>query len=186
MTQVNRILAATDLSVPARHAAERAAMLSKELSASLDLLYVANLAPLERLRQMMMPKENLLGRVLDAAWEKLEQLGATLLQRYDVAAGARVLPGSVITELTRQVGEMAINLLVCGAKGESVARHLLLGSTAQRLLSRMVCPVLVVKQAPHRGYRTLLPGRFLALVATCDQRRPGHCPPRRNHSALCI
>ncbi len=156
MIRINRILAATDLSVPARHAAERAAMLSKELSAALDLLYVANLAPLERFRQMMVPQDDLLERVLETAREKLEQLGATLLQRYDVAAGAHVLPGPVLTELTRQVDEMAIELLVCGAKGESVARHLLLGSTAQRLLSRMVCPVLVVKQTPRQGYRTLL------------------------------
>ncbi|HEY0286728.1 MAG TPA: universal stress protein [Pseudomonas sp.] len=156
MPQINRILVATDLSVPARHAAERAAMLSKELQASLDLLYVANLAPLERLGQMMAPQDDLLQRVLDAAREKLEQLGATLLQRYDVAGGVRVLPGSVLTELTRQVDEMAINLLVCGARGESAVRHLLLGSTAQRLLSHMICPVLVVKQTPRREYRTLL------------------------------
>lgn len=48
------------------------------------------------------------------------------------------------------------SLLVCGAKGESLVRHLLLGSTAERLLSRARCPVLVVKQAPHDKYRTLL------------------------------
>lgn len=156
MTRINRILAATDLSVPARHAAERAAMLSQELPASLDLLYVVNLAPLERFRQMMAPQDDLLERVLDAAREKLEQLGATLLQRYDVAAGAHVLPGSVLPELTRQMDAMTTDLLVCGAKGESVARHLFLGSTAQRLLNHMVCPVLVVKQTPRREYRSLL------------------------------
>jgi nucleotide-binding universal stress UspA family protein len=51
MTTLKRILAATDFSAPARHAAERAALLSRATGASLDLLHVANLAPLERLRQ---------------------------------------------------------------------------------------------------------------------------------------
>ncbi|MEO7780826.1 MAG: universal stress protein [Candidatus Nitrotoga sp.] len=64
---LKRILAATDLSAFARHAVERAALVSQETGSSLDLLHVANLAPLERLRQLMMETpEGLQQRVLDA------------------------------------------------------------------------------------------------------------------------
>jgi nucleotide-binding universal stress UspA family protein len=46
MTKLKQLVAATNLSAPSRHAVERAALLSQETGASLDLLHVANLAPL--------------------------------------------------------------------------------------------------------------------------------------------
>lgn len=70
MSPLNHILVATDLSTSARNAAERAAYLSKEQQASLDLLYVANPAPFERLKQLVAPGDDLLKRVLDTAGEK--------------------------------------------------------------------------------------------------------------------
>ncbi len=156
MSTLSHILVATDLSTPARHAAERAALVSKALDASLDLLYVANPAPFERLKQIVAPDDDLLERVLDSAREKAHELADLLHQRYEVAAGAHVMPGSVVNEITRQVQDQRTSLLVCGAKGQSLVRHLLLGSTVQRMLSRMLCPLLVVKQAPRCDYSSLL------------------------------
>lgn len=156
MTSLNHVLVATDLSTSARNAAERAAQLSKAQNASLDLLYVANPAPFERLKQVVVPDEDLLKRALETAKEKIHALAGMLFQRYDIASGAQVAPGSVVTEITRVVQDKHIDLLVCGAKGQSLARRLLLGSTVQRMLSRMLCPLLVVKQAPRDAYRTLL------------------------------
>ncbi|TVT54823.1 MAG: universal stress protein [Azoarcus sp. PHD] len=157
MSPLSNILAATDLSAPARHAAERAALVSKETGAPLALLHVANLAPLERLRQLMtVTSDDLQQRVLDAARSRLHELAATLLERYGITAGTRVVAGSLLAELTNAADGMAASLLVCGAKGESVVRHLLLGTTAERLLNGTTCPVLVVKQAPRGQYRTVL------------------------------
>ncbi|MBI4293797.1 MAG: universal stress protein [Betaproteobacteria bacterium] len=157
MTRLDRLLAATDLSTPARRAVERAALLSKETRAPLDLLHVADLALLERLRQLMGEStEDLQQRVLDSAREKLRDLAAALLKRYGVSVGTRVVAGALLAELAQEVDAKATSLLVCGARGESFARHLLLGSTAERMLSRAKCPILVVKQVVHEPYRTLL------------------------------
>ena len=41
-------------------------------------------------------------------------------------------------------------------RGQSVARRLLLGSTVQKMLNHMPCPLLVVKPAPRDAYRTVL------------------------------
>lgn len=155
MSPLNHVLVATDLSASARNAAERAAHLSKAQQASLDLLYVANPAPFERLKQLVAPDDHLLKRVLDTAGEKTRALAAMLFQRYDIAAGVQVAHGSVTKEISRVVQDKRSNLLVCGAKGQSVARRLL-GSTVQKMLNRMPCPLLVVKQAPRDAYRTLL------------------------------
>lgn len=156
MSQLSHILVATDLSTSARRAAERAALLSKELRASLDLLYVTDLAPFERLRQLIAPEHDLLEQLLNTAKEQVHDLAETLNQRYDIASGACVVSGSVVTEITRELQARNTSLLVCGSKGQSMVRHLLLGSTVQRMLSRMTCPLLVVKQVPRCGYRTLL------------------------------
>lgn len=157
MNQLNRILAATDLSAPARHAVERAALVSKDTAATLDLLHVANLAPLERLRQLMgASPADMEQRVLDAARQHLHALAAALEQRFGVVAGPHVTTGALLAELATKVDGLAADLLVCGAKGESVIRHLALGTMAMRVLSTTTCPVLVVKQPPHESYQRLL------------------------------
>ncbi len=157
MNKLNRILAASDLSAAARHAVERAALVSKDTAATLELLHVANLAPLERLRQMMgATPADMEKRVLDAARHKLHELAAAIEQRFGVAAGTGVVAGSLLTELARKADGLAADLLVCGARGESVIRHFMLGTTALRVLSTTTRPVLVVKQQPHESYRRLL------------------------------
>lgn len=160
MNPLNHVLVATDLSTSARNAAERAALLSKAQPAALDLLYVANPAPYERLKQVVVPDDGLLNRVLQSAGENLRELAAMLFQRYAISAGVQVVSGSVVTEITRVVQDKHSKLLVCGAKGQSLARRLL-GSTVQKMLSRMQCPLLVVKQAPRDAYcRVLVPVDF--------------------------
>lgn len=157
MHQFDRMLAATDLSAPARHAAERAALVSKELGASLDLLHVANFDTLERLQLLMeIAPDEMEARVLDTARVRLADLALALQQRYGISAGARVAAGSLLPELIKECEALTAGLLVCGAQGESVLRHFLLGTTAKRILSTAKCPVLVVKQAPHEPYQRLL------------------------------
>lgn len=53
MNRIQRLLAATDLSAPARHAAERAALVARELGAELALLHVISASPVDRLRRLL-------------------------------------------------------------------------------------------------------------------------------------
>lgn len=157
MSDLHRILAATDLSAPARHAVERAALVKKDTSAVLHLLHVANLSPLDRLRQLMgVTPAEMEQRVLDAARQKLRSLVEGLPQRFDEITGIHVVAGSLLAELTKLAEALSADLLVCGARGESVIRHYALGTTALRMLSTARCPVLVVKLPPHESYKRLL------------------------------
>ena len=157
MPPLDPIVAATDLSAPARHAIERAALVSLETAMPLHLLHVANLAPLERLRQIMAAtSDDMQQQVLDAARTRLDDLSSALQKRFGVLPEREVVAGALLAELTRKVGDLEAGLLVCGSKGESVIRRLLMGTTALRLLSTAPCPVLVVKQVPHETYRRLL------------------------------
>lgn len=55
------------------------------------------------------------------------------------------------------------DLVVVGARGQGLLRHLMVGSTASRLLRKSKCPVLVVKNPCQGPYRTaLIPVDFSA------------------------
>ena len=141
MSKIHSILAATDLSTPARHAAERAAQISQQHGAALCLLHVANLAPLQRLRQMLTSSpESVELKVLATARERLQTEANALHARYGVNVDDRLVVGSLITEIRSIADELATGLLVCGARGESLLRHMLLGSTAERMLSNTTRP----------------------------------------------
>lgn len=157
MATLNRLLAATDFSAPARHAAGRAALIAKETGASLDLVHVASLAPLEKLRRLaaQIPLE-LEQRMLDAAGEELRELAAALLQHHGVRAGVRVASGPLPGQLADQADAISADLIILGAHGASFMRHLLLGSSAERMISRASRPMLVVKQTAHERYRNVL------------------------------
>lgn len=152
-----RLVAATDLSAPARHAAERAALVARELDATLDLFHVASMAPLEKLRQLVADvPPDAAARVLESARAELGELAAVLQRHHGIAAGLHVASGPLLQELHTGAQAASADLLVLGARGSSFMRHLLLGSTAERMVRKTTRPMLVVKQPPHEPYRTLL------------------------------
>ena len=157
MSHLKRLLAATDLSATARRAAERAARLAKESGAALDLVHGANPGPLEKLRRLVanVPAD-LEQRMLDGAHKEVHELAAALRQEHDLAAGVHVTSGPVPTELAKQAASVSADLIILGARGTNFMRHLMLGSTAERMLTSAVRPMLVVKQVAHERYRSVL------------------------------
>ncbi|NMG15314.1 MULTISPECIES: universal stress protein [Aromatoleum] len=157
MNPVKRLLVATDLSAPARHAADRAALVAREVGARLDLFHVANVTAMEKLRLLVaeVPAE-IEQRVLDAAREEMRELAANLLKHHGVAAGVQVASGPLLPEIIGHADTISADLLVLGARGSSFMRHLLIGSTAERMVRKTRWPMLIAKQPPHEPYRTLL------------------------------
>lgn len=167
MATLNNFLAATDLSAPARHAAERAAALAGGIGASLALVHVASRAPLDQLRKLLSAgDDDVEQELLDRLRLDLRGLGEVIHQRYGVAPALSVGIGDLLPSLLAEADALPADLLVLGARGASFLRHILLGSTAERLLSSARCPVLVVKQPPHEPYRHLLvPVDFSPIAA---------------------
>lgn len=157
-----RLLAITDLSAPARHAVERASLLSKAMDGTLDLLHVADLQPLARLRVLLADSPaGMEQKIIDTAQQKINELATTMQQRHGIAVRAEVVTGNLLAEINKACSAHQTRLLVCGAKGESFLRHMALGTTAVRMLDSATCPVLVVKQPARRSYqRVLIPVDF--------------------------
>lgn len=156
-SQLRRLLALTDFSAPARHAAERAAMLAAERGATLDLLHVMATAAMDRLRKLTggVPTETE-ERLADAARDDLRELADVLHGHRGVSPDIHLVHGPLLASLEAQADQMDPDLMVLGARGSSYMRHLFLGSTAERMLRKMVRPMLVVKQQPHETYRRVL------------------------------
>lgn len=153
----HRLLAATDLSAPARHAAERAALIAQHIEADLDLLHVATIGALDRFRQLVTEVPALTVEHIQAAVRAdLEDLAGHLAQQRGIRPATHLRSGPLLAEITEFATANLADLLVLGARGNSFMRHLLLGTTAERLIRKTDRPMLVVKQVPHEPYRTVL------------------------------
>lgn len=156
MKPITRILAATDLSAPARHAVERGFRIAAETSAGYSVLHALDLDAMDSMREW-------LGENIASVKRKLEdQARETLAQQLhatsrSMAAEAMIVSGAPLATIIERANALDADLLVLGAHGNDFLRHLALGSMASRLLRKTTRhPVLVVKQAPHEDYRRLL------------------------------
>lgn len=157
MDLVRRILAGTDFSAGAGHAADRAGLIARETGAELELLHAPSLSGLDKLRRLVpgIP-DDLEQQVIDSGREQLAALGRKLTELHGIAAGVHVALGDAFTQLETRAAELPADLVVLGAHGTSALPRLVVGSTAARMAAGSRCPVLVVKEAPSGPYRNVL------------------------------
>ncbi len=157
MKPLTRILVATDLSAPARHAVGRAFRVAAETGADLTLTHVVSQSALDNLARLFgtqaVPVEQ---RILDAARDELSRLVSDYSRIYGISSNITLATGTVLREILDQADAIDASLLVLGARGEDYLRPMLLGTTSERLLRRTLRPMLVVKQTPHETYRRAL------------------------------
>lgn len=158
MSTITSILAATDLSAPARHAAERAARLAHEHQAALTLMHVTSAGVLQELRGWLGAGSDAEARIGDESARALSTLAGELHHARDVVVRPVSSCGHVLDEIDREAQACNADLVVLGARGEGFMRRLAMGTTSERLLRRATCPVLVVRQTPHERYRRVLVG----------------------------
>ncbi|MCU0969452.1 MAG: universal stress protein [Rubrivivax sp.] len=150
------ILAATDFSPLARHAADRAARIAHECGAALTLLHVLPSAPMQALREWFGADHDPAQRVAAEAGARLDALADELAAARHVQPRRVVLEGAPIDAIGGEADTVDAGLLVVGARGEGFLRRLVLGTTAERLMRRTTRPLLVVRQPPHEPYRRVL------------------------------
>ena len=154
MNSLTSLLAATDFSDGARHAAFRAARLAVDHGAQLALLHLVSGPDLETVRDLFRsPADAEIALVADAR-QQLDELAELLKARTGIVATTRLVKGRVIDEIA--AATEATSMLVVGAHGSSGLHRLLFGTTAERLLRKATRPMLVVKRAPEGAYRRVL------------------------------
>ena len=158
MKVLSRILAATDLSAPARHAVERAFDLAASANCELYILNAIELDSLDSLRELLGGDVLAVKAALKCdAHDRLGQLTGNAAINRGVVPHTCVADGNPFATIAAEAEVLNADLVILGARGESFLRHTLLGSTAARLLRKSSRqPVLVVKQPPHEAYRSVL------------------------------
>ncbi|MEO8527193.1 MAG: universal stress protein, partial [Caldimonas sp.] len=156
MKRFKNILAATDLSSPARQAADRAARLARRSGANLRLVHAIGAGTLAQWRLLLDPDSSLQQELVEQTRRELQALADELAAERGVSVDASLAQGAVTEEIARAADAMPADLVVLGARGGSFLRRFVLGSTAERLLRKATQPMLVVKQRAHEPYRRVL------------------------------
>lgn len=159
MTTPQKILVATDLSVPARHAVVRAKRLATSLGRELHILHALELDTFEfSLREMLGSQLSAVKEaLLEDARKQLRQQAGDPESYQGGAVETRVVIGNPLLTIAAEADAVDAGLLVLGARGDSFLRHTLLGSTMARLMRKSFArPVLVVKQPPRESYRSII------------------------------
>ncbi|WHZ21889.1 MAG: Universal stress protein family [Nitrospira sp.] len=141
---ITRILFATDFSACAERAMEYAVMLAAAWKAELCAMTVLELCPgmdpdytvnkmyLDHLRVEST-------RRLEAVQDRVKAAGQTVTTRIEVG-----IPSQAVQTVAEEIGA---DLLVVGTHGRTGLDHVLVGSTAERVVRMAPCPVLAVKSA---------------------------------------
>ncbi|HSM21973.1 MAG TPA: universal stress protein [Rubrivivax sp.] len=156
MNPLTSILAATDFSAHARHAADRAARLAHETGARLTLMHAVSGSALAELRQWLGAGHAGEQQLVEEMRRSLEHAAAELGATRRVAVHTHLSTGAALDCIGQQADTLNADLLVLGARGSGFLRRLVLGTTAERLLRRTTRPLLVVRQAAHEPYRRVL------------------------------
>jgi nucleotide-binding universal stress UspA family protein len=159
MGTIRSILVASDFSVGAATAAHRAVLLASEHAAALELVHVVPVQTLTQFREIYRDTIYTEQHILEDATRRLEALAEELGPVRGSAPECFVRAGTVVDEIL--VAADHADLLVLGAHGSRSLRHLLIGTTAERLLRKSRRPILVSKLEARSAYlRVMVPVNF--------------------------
>lgn len=156
MSTLRSIVAATDLSPPSRHAADRAAQLAGDRGATLTLVHALSAAALEDLRRWLGQDTPTAATVQANASDRLRAVAAELADRHRIDVAEHLAIGHPVEAVTRYADALDADLLVTGTRGAGFLRGMVVGSTAERIARRAQRPVLMARQSAHEPYRRVL------------------------------
>lgn len=159
MSTIQNVLVATDFSESAHVAVQRAALLAAVHGARLRLLHVMQSDAIDELLERLRVKVDVRRRLLEDAESQLASLAEELHGALGSSPEHDVRIGRVADEVL--AASDYADILVVGARGVTRARDIILGTTAERLLSRNRRPMLVVRGEAERPYgKVLVPVDF--------------------------
>ena len=146
MIEIQKILIPTDFSEYSQHALKYAVALAQSFKAKLYVVHVWEHAIVAAPTETF-PTEILAGAERSVK-ERLNQLTQELRTK-----GIDVEPvfgsGIAHSEIVKTAKELDVDLITLATHGRTGLRHLVFGSTAEKIIRLAPCPVLVVKHPEH-------------------------------------
>jgi nucleotide-binding universal stress UspA family protein len=144
---IKTILLTTDFSETSRKAIYPALAVARKFDAKIVVAFVEEdrLPPLV-VEYMAVGVEDVLTQQVDQAKERLTEFARDHLgdaEKVELVVGV----GTPHVEIVRVAEEKAVDLIVMATHGRGFISHAILGSTAERVLRRAPCPVLIAREA---------------------------------------
>ena len=141
--EIRNILLTTDFSESSADALPYARYLAERLGAALYVLHVIS-NPLSRLYGPVAKDYiSIVNNARSRARELMAAFAAELGERLEHHSLIR--EGEVVAEILAVAQEKKIDTIVMASHGEGRVRHLLLGSTARKMLHTASCPVYIIR-----------------------------------------
>lgn len=154
------IMLATDFSERSDRALRRATLLAEQSNATLSIIHVVD--------------DDQPRRIVDSerqlAMSLLQDLKATVAKVDSVACTSEVFVAAPHAGIARAVTQIQPDLLVIGPHRRQALNDVFVGTTAERTIRSVECPVLMVNAPPVRPYRSAL----LATDFSEGARRAAH------------
>lgn len=143
---MKRIMVATDFSARSDRALRRATLLARQSAAELSLVHVVD--------------DDQPPRIVETeravAADLLREQAATIREVDGVACAARVVMADPFAGIVGAAADIAPDLLVIGPHRRRLLRDVFVGTTAERTIRSVPCPVLMVNAPPVGPYRHAL------------------------------
>ncbi len=143
---MKNIMVATDFSTRSDRALRRAALLAKQNGVALSLVHVVD---------DDQPRRIVEGE-RDVAVQLLAEQATTLQDIDGLACTTRVVLGTPFAGIVQETKNRAPDLLVLGPHRRQVLRDMFVGTTAERTIRSVNCPVLMSNAPPVGSYRHAL------------------------------
>ena len=146
MKPFQKILVPVDFSACSAEAVRVAAELSRRFEASLTLVHVYDPLVYALPDGFMFMPQPAIDQLLEAFKEQLAQTKLQALEAGATRVETQVLQGFVAGAIIDRATAGAFDLIVIGTHGRTGVPHVLIGSTAERVVRLAPCPVLTVKK----------------------------------------
>ncbi len=140
------IMVATDFSRRSDRALSRAAVLARQFGASIILIHVVNDDQPRRIVEIEHEESAVL----------LAQSAETFKEVDGVACEVRIVRASSFVGIIQAAEELRPDLLVIGSHRRHVLKDVFIGTTAERTIRLVDCPVLMVNAQPAGQYRHIM------------------------------
>lgn len=143
---MKKIMLATDFSERSDRALRRATLLARQFGGTLSIVHVVDD---DQPRRVVDSERNV-------ASELLQELRNTVQKVDGISCETRVMLADPFAGIARAAEEEAPDLLVIGSHRRQALRDVFVGTTAERTIRSVDCPVLMVNAPPVGSYRHVM------------------------------
>lgn len=141
--QISSILVPTDFSEASKRALKYAAQFAEQFGAKLIVLHVVEPVATPDFAYYPLVMEN--DKAVAAARKQLGAFAGKLGLAAPLVERALVRHGVAFNEISKAAESLRANLIIISTHGYTGLKHVLLGSTTERVVRHAKCPVLVVR-----------------------------------------